>query len=236
MSETKTLQQKLDENIPREVISTRSGGGAKALSYLETWYVIDRMNQVFGATGWSNTIKELTLLPGGNRPAYKCIVTLTVHNPEAQTIVTKEGVGYGSDKSDHNAHELAMKEASSDAFKVAAKNLGRSMGLALYDKSQEYVSDTTDTKTETKAAAITEKTETSRIQGKTGNGQAKGKASTALEALRASYLVIKAQHKITGEEFITKYTNGEKVTGLTEEQAKAALYAVAKDYPSIVTL
>ena len=53
--------------------------------------------------------------------------------------VMKTGIGYGSDKGKFNPGEMASKEAESDALKRAAMKLGRSLGLALYDKSQEYV-------------------------------------------------------------------------------------------------
>jgi recombination DNA repair RAD52 pathway protein len=50
------------------------------------------------------------------------------------------GYGDGSDKTNPGkAHELAAKEAVTDALKRCAKNLGMSMGLALYDKTQENV-------------------------------------------------------------------------------------------------
>ena len=39
------LQQTLDENIPKDCVSTRQQAGTN-LSYLEAWYVIDRLNQV----------------------------------------------------------------------------------------------------------------------------------------------------------------------------------------------
>lgn len=130
--------KKLDEKIPREVISKRKAGGTKTLDYLEGWYVEDRMNKVFGHLNWNSEIKELTLLPETEYPAYRCVIRLTVTRPDG-TQVYRDGVGWGSDKSDNNPHEMAVKEAETDALKRAAKKFGMSMGLALYDKSQENV-------------------------------------------------------------------------------------------------
>jgi recombination DNA repair RAD52 pathway protein len=40
-----------------------------------------------------------------------------------------------------NAHEMACKEAESDALKRAAMKLGISMGLGLYEKTGDFVDD-----------------------------------------------------------------------------------------------
>jgi DNA repair and recombination protein RAD52 len=143
---SKTLEQitqELDAKIPRDVVSERDGGGGRKLSYLEGWYVIDRLNQVFGPLNWSKEILDVRQVVNttsrGEFPAYLVKVRLTV----SATIghVVKEAYGYGADKSSQNAHELAIKEAVTDALKVAAKDLGMSLGLALYDKTQEFVDD-----------------------------------------------------------------------------------------------
>lgn len=132
------IQKELDAKIPRSVVSERDGGGGRKLSYLEGHYVIDRLNQVFGALNWSNEILDVINL-GTPKPSYLVKVRLTVHGLQAP--IVKEGYGYGSDKSANSPHELAIKEAVTDGLKVAAKNLGMSMGLALYDKTQENVDD-----------------------------------------------------------------------------------------------
>lgn len=142
----KTLEQvevELDQKIPRDVVSLRDGGGGRKLSYLEGHYVIDRLNKVFGHLNWAKEIVDVREVknetPRGTFPAYLVKVRLTVFVEGRATI--KEGYGYGADKSSQNAHELAIKEAVTDALKVAAKDLGMSMGLALYDKTQENVED-----------------------------------------------------------------------------------------------
>lgn len=209
------IQKKLDENIPREVISTRSGGGSKQLSYLETWYVIDRLNQILGSNGWSNEIIRLEKLPGDGRPAYMAITRITVNGDTA--LVIKDGVGYGSDKSDHNAHELAMKEAVSDSFKVAAKNLGRSLGLALYDKTQEFVGEATKDVAPTTPQIATVKKST--VDPRT--------------TIKSAYNVLTAQRKATKEEFQAKYLNSKATKDLTDAEAKTALAAISTDFPEL---
>ena len=156
MSEKKVvdIEKELDEKIPRSAVSERDGGGGRRLSYLEGHYVIDRLNKVFGNLGWSHSIHDVRQVVNttskGEFPAYLVRVHLSIHSLGVGGIHDKysEAYGYGADKSGQNAHELAIKEAVTDAIKVAAKNLGMSMGLALYSKDQENVDD--DEPTESK--------------------------------------------------------------------------------------
>lgn len=139
MKKLSEITAALDQMIPREVIAKRDGGGGRKLDYLEGWYVIDRLNKVFGPLGWMKQITDVRLLDTP-KPSYLVKVVLTVFSQDGSS-KTSEGYGYGSDKSSMNPHELAIKEAVTDALKVAAKDLGMSMGLALYDKTQEFVDD-----------------------------------------------------------------------------------------------
>lgn len=137
------LAQDLDAKIPRDAVSTRDGGGGRKLSYVAYWYVVDRMNKIFGHLNWSNETVELREVPGGNKPTYIARVRVAVHLANGRTVF-KDGVGYGSDKSGVNPHEMAAKEAESDAFKRAAKNFGLSFGLALYSKDEDMIDDGED--------------------------------------------------------------------------------------------
>lgn len=136
------LAEMLDAKIPRDAVSLREGGGKKKLSYLETWYVIDRMNKIFGHLNWSCETVELRLLSDTDKPTYLARVRIQVVTDSGR-VVSKDGVGYGSDKNGMNPHEMAAKEAESDAFKRAAKNFGLSLGLALYAKDEDYIDDGT---------------------------------------------------------------------------------------------
>lgn len=143
MRTVEEAEKLLDEKIPRDVISTRDGGGGRKLSYLETHYVIDRMNKVFGNMGWDSETVDLKAVDGGDHAAYtaKVRVKAMVKVGDGFLTITKEGTGYGRDKSKLNPHEMAVKEAESDAFKRAAMKFGMSLGLALYSKDQENVED-----------------------------------------------------------------------------------------------
>lgn len=146
----KQIRSRLDEKIPRDVVKQREGGGGRSFSYLEGHYVIARLNEIFGNGGWSYTTKHLEKAHTGmvkdkynnevHTAHYIAMVELVV--PGLNAVYGDVGYGDGSDKQNPGkAHELAAKEAVTDALKRCAKNLGMSMGLALYDKTQENVSD-----------------------------------------------------------------------------------------------
>lgn len=220
--------KKLDEPIPREVISEREGGGKK-LSYLETWYVIDRLNQVLGNLNWSNEIRELTQLPGTGKPAYRAVVRLQVTTTDGRIII-KDGVGFGSDKFDKNAHELAMKEACSDALKVAAKNLGRSLGLALYDKTQEFITDG-EAPAETPVRAVEPGTSAAVAPGSAPKAS-KAKKDPR-EIIRSAFQVLQAKRKVDKNDFSEKYLFGKASKDLTDAEAEFALNTIKTDFEEL---
>lgn len=140
MKGKETICKELDAKIPRDVISKRDGGAGRKLDYLETWYVIARLNEVFGNLNWCSETLELVELQGTPNISYRAKVRISVRLDDG-TMCFKEGTGYGNDKGKMNPHELGAKEAESDALKRAAMKFGMSLGLALYDKSQENVDD-----------------------------------------------------------------------------------------------
>lgn len=147
------LTAKLDSKIPRDVISKREAGNGRTLDYLEGWYVIARLNEVFGQGNWFYTTDEMRLVFEGTVSEKK------VAHYVAKVTVNALGIkfsdyGYGDGMDKYNpgkAHELAVKEAVTDGIKRAAKNFGMSMGLALYDKSRENVENETEVKSKTGA-------------------------------------------------------------------------------------
>jgi DNA recombination protein Rad52 len=147
----------LEQPIPRDEVSQRSGGGSKALPYLATWKVIDLLNEAFGNLGWdSETVSNthVNFTDSSAKPTYvaKVRIKALVKVADGQFLhIVKEGTGYGVDKSGQNPHELASKEAESDALKRAAMKFGKRLGLALYDKTQEFIS---DEKTQDKAREV----------------------------------------------------------------------------------
>jgi DNA recombination protein Rad52 len=144
---TAEIRKKLDEKIPRSAVSLRDGGGPKKLSYLEGWYVIARLNEVLGQGNWEYRTQTLQLVHSGEvngKQTVHYLATVLLAANINGNMVTFTDVGYGDGSDKYNigkAHELAAKEAVTDAVKRCAKNLGMSLGLALYDKSQENVDD-----------------------------------------------------------------------------------------------
>jgi DNA recombination protein Rad52 len=144
------IRKALDAKIPGNAVAEREGGGGRTLSYLEGWYVIDRLNKVLGQGNWGYdmTYERLfdTSSDGKFEAAYIAKVSLWARFPNQASRyenTTFEDVGYGDgkDRNRGKAHESAIKEAVTDGIKRCAKNLGMSMGLALYDKKQENVDD-----------------------------------------------------------------------------------------------
>jgi DNA recombination protein Rad52 len=221
------LQKQLDENIPEDVISTRQGSGGRTLDYLETWYVIDRLNQVLGQGNWSYT-SEVTCVHNGsvktqsgetNSVHYIARVRLVVLFGEQSSEFTDYGYGDGTDKNNSGkAHELAVKEAVSDGLKRCAKNLGRSMGLALYDKTQEFVG---KTELENKEVPVIKEVQSSQP------------SKFTKQIILASFKVLEAQGKITGSEFKMKYQNNRGIGQLTEEELEKCFNNVKTDYPEL---
>lgn len=147
---SKEQQNRLNEDLPSGAIREREGSSGRSLSYLEGWYVMDRMNAILGPGGWSydcttnlvvNAHAEDVLKSGAKVWRWhitytaKCVLTV------GDCKIGDFGAGHGLDKDAGAAHESAIKEACTDAFKRCAKSLGRSMGLALYSKEREHVYD-----------------------------------------------------------------------------------------------
>jgi recombination DNA repair RAD52 pathway protein len=217
-----TIRENLDSNIPASAVSKRSQSGTE-LSYLETWYVIDRLNQVLGTENWSWDIDKLDPIPG-DKMSFIChgVLTATVDGKETR----KSGIGYGSDKSKYNVGEMASKEAESDALKRAAMKLGRSLGLALYDKSQEYVDEEVIKTATNKARVAVPKTSTPAA-GKTSPENSKTNTGSDTKVLRqkikSAFSVLEAQKKLDKQTFTTDYMAGWKVDEASDNQITIAI-------------
>jgi DNA repair and recombination protein RAD52 len=123
-------------------VKQREGPSGRSLSYLAAHDVIRKANEVFGFGGWGYVVRQLAefgtekgkTAKGKDfvRVGYRCIVELTVADRPPVS-----GVGYGEDISytgtSVQQHELAVKEAESDALKRAFRNYGDQFGLSLYD-------------------------------------------------------------------------------------------------------
>lgn len=139
--------QRLAQPLSPDRIKSRTDGRGGSLSYLETHDVIRAANDIFGYGGWGHEVIELrnigqvtvhsnaTPPKAGIAVGYVCVVKVHVEGHQSAS-----GVGFGDateyrESASVTAHELAAKEAESDALKRALKNWGDQFGLALYDKA-----------------------------------------------------------------------------------------------------
>lgn len=151
MAFTEPNLARLSEPLDPARVKSREAGRGQSLSYIEAHDAIRTANEVFGIGGWGYTVEELEPLGEpeqvkredrtGYRVGYRAVVRVTIYPdagvPAVYPVVFSD-VGYG-DGMDYSGsritvHELAMKEAVSDAVKRALKNLGSQFGLDLYDK------------------------------------------------------------------------------------------------------
>ena len=132
--------EQLNAKLLPEHVSQREGAAGRKLSYIEGHHAIREANRIFGFDGWSGRRLGLRLIgefvsDGKTNVAYEC------HYAVDALGVTKEDTGYGdgTDRNALKAHELAVKEAVTDARKRCLMMFGDQFGLALYDKAQTHV-------------------------------------------------------------------------------------------------
>jgi|TARA_Y100000034_G_scaffold131004_1_gene190784 hypothetical protein len=138
---------KLDEKINQKLVKTRDKAGIK-LSYLDHPVYIRNANRIFGHGMWSSTldfhevISERVVSNKGREgweAWYKAIVSVHIRGGGKDDFVSAahSEVGFGSGTSyisPGDAHELAGKEAATDALKRALHFFGDQFGLSLYEK------------------------------------------------------------------------------------------------------
>ena len=136
------LSQPLD---PSRVKMVEARGGKKQ-PYLAAFDVKATANRIFGHDGWAPQVVELRCIgeerfqrdgKDGCRVGYVAIVLVRVDG-----FCDRSDVGYG-DATEYGGsmvtcHELAAKEAVSDAMKRAMTSLGDQFGNSLYDKSSTF--------------------------------------------------------------------------------------------------
>lgn len=138
----------LNRPLLKEHVSQRDGSFGMVLDYLESWYVIETANEIFGFDGWEMAVVSLdTVWTGeretrnGGKTAISAMATVRI---KAAGVV-REDVGYGDamDSDLGKAHELAHKEAVSDAMKRCFRTFGERFGNGLYSKGQRPPVDNT---------------------------------------------------------------------------------------------
>lgn len=144
---TDDQKKRLDAMMPASEVSTRKGGGGRALSYIEGWRVIQLMNEIIGQGAWGYQCEATEawreLCDDGDKGkrwhvthTSRCV--LTVHGCEP---IADYGVGHGVERDLGAAIESSLKEAATDSLKRCIKSLGNRVGLAVYDKEQRGVGD-----------------------------------------------------------------------------------------------
>ena len=136
MTFTKEQTEQLNQPIDPKVVAFRKQGNMQ-LAYLESWYVINEANRIFGFDGWSSETIQLDCVQSDEFcVTYIAKVRVTVGD------VIREGVGAGHGKGERvnlgDKHESAVKEAESDARKRAFMQFGSQLGLSLYDRSKAW--------------------------------------------------------------------------------------------------
>lgn len=139
------IKVKLAADLPRDVVKTRSQAG-QSLSYVSSDYVIRRLNEVFGPTGWTflaDPPREVYRGTRQGKSGENVVIVYEVRGTLRAEGIERVDVGVGQCDSGANAVaqgiEKALKEATTDALKRCARTLGNSFGLALYDKSGEGI-------------------------------------------------------------------------------------------------
>jgi DNA recombination protein Rad52 len=143
---TPEIKEELNKPLNKAAIATRKNYSGKGeLSYIETHHAIREANTIFGFDGWSREtvqVERVATQPyqskygdGMIAVSYMARVRITVGN------VVREGCGYGDGQAKehqaYTAHELAIKEAESDATKRALMTFGDRFGLVLYEKDRD---------------------------------------------------------------------------------------------------
>jgi len=131
--------------LHRPVDPKRIGKDDKGFAHMQAWDIKRYLLRVFGFAGYDTENRELTLLreietPNGNRSkwtvVYRAQVRLIVKDVHGQVLGYWDGEAAGAGNNLPNladSHDMAMKTATSQAFKRAATHLGDAFGLSLYN-------------------------------------------------------------------------------------------------------
>ena len=116
----------------------RVGPGGKRIAYVEGWMVLDKANEIFGATGWSCEIKSIKCncrrdsTKGGYYAKTMVVCRVTLQDGTAHEDVSVAG-RYA--RTEHEAEMMACKTAVTDARKRVLRCFGRHLGNSVYDKA-----------------------------------------------------------------------------------------------------
>jgi hypothetical protein len=124
---------------PRRVLS------AQGHSHVSQQDIRAHLTRIFGFGGWSSEVRSLECIAEENqdgkrwRVTYRCLLRLTVRDPDGKELAAFDDVGLGTSPNlptRGDGHDFAAKVAVSIALKRAATNLGDGFGLSLYNRGQ----------------------------------------------------------------------------------------------------
>jgi len=134
----KGIVAKLEEPFDESRVKSKKVPGRPDASYLESYDVIKKANEVFGYGGWGTRIANQGIHEAGGKTV--CVVTLEV---TVEGCLPREDVGVvvAAQKQGGpltaEALETAIKGAVSDALKRAMRHFGTQFGNDLYDKERD---------------------------------------------------------------------------------------------------
>lgn len=145
-----TIKEVIERPIPPEVISERSGGGGRTLSYISGSFVTDMLNHAFGymwdwevQSQWIEQSQDRINKSGGKGVAQAPVAhvrgILTVYFEDengAERAIRKSGLGSKVVIGGATEQESVFKAADTDALKKAASRLG--IGAQLYRNDDEH--------------------------------------------------------------------------------------------------
>jgi len=182
--QVKALASELD---PRR-IHQREGGNGKKLSYLATHDAKRTANRIFGYDGWEYVVESLDHIgtetfknrngKEGIRVGYRATVTVTAAGARRGDTGYGDAIEYGG--SIITPHELAAKEAVSDALKRCLSSWGDQFGLVLYGSDPAP-----DTSKRWKKPRGADETPIDQAQRRTMFGIAKNEYGLDVDAVRA---------------------------------------------------
>lgn len=135
-----TDEQKKELAKPLDPKHVKPPPQGKYGEYVDGHHVITEANRIFGFDGWSYDLDELRLTNSTtdgdkHRVGYLARVTVEIGGVRRGDV----GHGQGFGRSEGDAHDSAIKEATTDALKRALRTFGNTFGLALYDKTKANV-------------------------------------------------------------------------------------------------
>lgn len=124
------IQEQLDQPIPEEEIESKQG-----LDYVRGGWVTQRLNEIFGYSGWSMTVTRIERFTQEGKKGPQPVVLATVRLEAGEAV--REDVGCGTGYGLDGWHQAAG-EAVTDAMKRAASRLGVNTGGMLYLRDGDH--------------------------------------------------------------------------------------------------